>query len=223
MPLRDPLKFRLPAMKTALLLLCAALALGAPHACAAGLDHDFDPTARFIFCAVLEGLYQDGLSTEDVAQILMKKEKQSYFHFIYACPICTPTIWALETYRARPEHFYGLKSGASTFGSGLSRTLHEQLYSEDSNQRLLAINTLVRSWFARRLDLMNLSPQERDELLRQLEQKRKDGMRALESFRKREHGPDFGVAEAAPAYRDLDECAVCNGAVGKIMKLPAPK
>ena len=60
-------------------------------------------------------------------------------------------------------------------------------------------------------------------MLEALEKKRKQGMDVLESFRKREHGPNFGVAEAAPAYVDLQECAVCNGAVGKPMKLPEPK
>jgi hypothetical protein len=184
---------------------------------------DFDPAARFLFHAVLEGLYEDGVSTDDIAQILMKHDKQSYFHFIYACPICTATIWALEAYRSRPERFYSLKSGASTFGPGLSAELHEKLYSSDSNQRLIAINSLVRSWIARRMDMMNFSEQERAEMIKQLEKKREDGMRALESFRKLEHGPGFGVAEAAPAYIDLEECAVCNGAVGKLMKLPAPK
>ena len=53
-----------------------------------------DETTRFIFYSVLEGLYEDGLSKEDVAQILMKREKETYFHFIYACPVCNPTIWS---------------------------------------------------------------------------------------------------------------------------------
>lgn len=220
---RDPLRIRLPAVKIIVPLLFAALVFSAGPARAAEPARDFDSTARFIFYAVLEGLYEDGLSHQDVAQILLKKEKQSYFHFIYACPICTPTIWALETYRARPERFYGLKSGASTFGPGLSEALRAELYSEDSNQRLIAINTLVRNWLARRMELMKLSEPERTELLRQLEKKRQDGMAALKSFRQHGHGPDFGVAEAAPAYRDLEECAVCNGAVGRVMKLPAPK
>ncbi len=190
---------------------------------AADGPNDFDNTSRFIFYAVLQGLYEDGVSNEDIAQILMRKEKQSYFHFIYACPICTATIWALETYRARPAHFYGLKSAASTFGHGLPADMREQLYSDDPHQRLIAINSLVRSWVARRIDAMNFSEQERTVLLDQIEQKRKDGMRALESFRKHEHGKDFGVEQAAPAYVDLEECAVCNGAVGKLMKMPEPK
>ena len=84
----------------------------------------------------------------------------------------------------------------------------------------MVINALMQGWMKARMNRMNLAGQERDELLNKLEKKRKEGMEFLQSFRLHEHGPNFGVAEAAPAYVDLDECAVCNGAVGKVMKLP---
>ncbi len=187
------------------------------------LDSEVDKTSQFIFYSVLEGLYEDGLSNKDVDQILIKKENQGYFHFIYACPVCGATIWALEAYRSRPERFYGLKRDGSTFGNGLSSSLRDQLYSENATQRLIVINKLVKDWIARRMDKLNLSQKDRIELERALEKKREAGMEALKSFRRLEHGPNFGVAEAAPAYKDLDECAVCNGAVGKVMKLPDSK
>lgn len=79
---------------------------------------DFDEASRFVFYSVLEGFYEDGISNADVDQILLKQEGQTYFHFIYACPVCTSTVWALETYRARPAYFYSMKSPASTFGTG---------------------------------------------------------------------------------------------------------
>lgn len=184
-------------------------------------SHDslLDETSRFIFYSVLEGLYEDGLTNRDVEQILLKKGT-SYFHFIYACPICTATVWALEAYRSRPEHLYSLKSGASTFGPGLSDSLHNELYSDNPHQRLIAINAMVKTWLARRIEKMNLSEKEHDVLLNKLEAKRKEGMNVLKSFRHYEHGSKMGVEQAAPAYVDLEECAVCNGAVGKLMKLP---
>ncbi len=181
-----------------------------------------DETSRFVFYSVLEGLYEDGLSSQDVDLILLKHEGESYFNFIYSCPICTPAIQALQTYRARPEHLYSLKSGDSTFGKGLSASLHDDLYSGDSRHRLAAINTLMQGWIERRIKSMNLPVDEHARLLSELEDKRKEGMEALESFRRHEHGQGFGVEKAAPAYVDLDECAVCNGAVGKPMKLPEP-
>ena len=136
---------------------------------------DFDETQRFIFYSVLEGCYEDGLSNDDVSHILMRKEKQAYFHFIYACPICTATIWALEAYQARPQTFYSLKNPASTFGMGLQDAQHQKLYSDDPQARLTVINELVRGWLERRMDRMNLSKAGRDALLRELEKKRKQG------------------------------------------------
>ncbi len=213
-------------MKTALVTILIALlsATIRPQPVAAGAPppSQIDATTRFVFYSALEGLYEDGVSNQDVDQILMKKENQSYFHFIYACPICTATIWALQAYRSRPEQFYSLKSPSpnSTFGPGLPTSLETELFSNDPHQRLKAINTLVKDWIGRRMDRMNLSRQDRETLLKALEEKRKQGMEALEGLRRHEHGASFGVAEGAPAYFGLTECAVCNGAVGKLMKVP---
>jgi hypothetical protein len=179
-----------------------------------------DPASKFIFYSVLEGLYEDGLTNADVDQILMEKEGQTYFHFILSCPVCTTTIWALESYRGRPKQLYCIKQPASTFGPGLSRELHDQLYSDKPSERLTAINSLVKKWMDQRITRMNLPEKERASLLDELGKLRKQGMDALESFRKKQHGDKLGVAEAAPAYVDLQECAVCNAAVGKPMKLP---
>lgn len=206
-----------------LVLLGVTLSLFARDRAVARDADDIDAASRFVFYSVLEGLHEDGLSDEDVKQILMRKEKQTYFHFIYACPLCGPTIWALEAYRDRPKNLYGLKREGSTFGHGLSDALHTQLYSDDPQQRLVAINTLVQTWLERRMKAMRLTKKERAVLLESLEKKRKQGMDVLQNFRKKEHGENFGVAEAAPAYVNLEECAVCNGAVGKPMKLPVAK
>lgn len=179
-----------------------------------------DETSQFIFLSVLEGLYEDGLTNDDVAQILMRRENESYFHFIYACPVCNATIWAMEAYQSRPKAFYGLKLGGSTFGSGLSKEMHAQLYSKEPAQRLTAVHILVKSWIERRMKHLRPSADEQKALVKQLELKREEGMRMLESFRKKEHGETFGVSQAAPAYADFTECAVCNAAAGRPMKLP---
>jgi hypothetical protein len=213
-------------MKTALtaILIAVLSATLRPQSVAEGAPppSEIDSTTRFIFYSALEGLYEDGVSNQDVDQILLRKEHQSYSHFIYACPICTATIWALQAYRSRPEQFYSLKSPSpnSTFGPGLPNSLRAELFSDDPHRRLKGINTLVKDWIGRRMDRKNLSEKDREGLLKALEGKRKQGMEALESLRRQEHGPSFGLAEGAPAYFGLTECAVCNGAVGKLMKLP---
>jgi len=179
---------------------------------------DFDAGARFIFYSVLEGCYEDGLTNRDVDQILLRNPNQSYTHFIYSCPVCMPTIWGLQAYRSRPDAFFSLKSQASTFGPGLPADLEKQLFSANPHQQLIAVNTLMKNWIAQRMDRMNLSARQRADLLADLEKKRKQGMEALKSFRHNEHG-----ANNMADYADLDECAVCNGAVGKVMKLPDGK
>ena len=60
-------------------------------------------STQFLFLSVLDGLYQDGVSTEDVERILLRAEKQAYTHFIHSCPVCAPVVWALAAYRARPN------------------------------------------------------------------------------------------------------------------------
>jgi hypothetical protein len=174
----------------------------------------FDNPGRFIFYAVLEGCFEDGLTTTDVSQILLHRTNENaYFHFIYACPICTATIQALQTYQSRPEHFYSLKSRASTFGAGLSAELKQQLYSDNADDRLIAINSLIQRWIAARMTLLGLSENKRAQLETALEEKRKEGMNHLENFKA--EGTAF---VNAPAFVTLEECAVCNAAVGKCFK-----
>jgi hypothetical protein len=207
-------------MKTLpLTVILCALALPTA-ALAAPPTSQTDETSQFIFFSVLEGLYEDGLSTEDVARILMKREKESYFHFIYSCPVCNATIWALEAYQARPPAFYGLKKEGSTFGPGLAADLSLALRGDKPLQRLTAIHTLVQRWIERRMTRMNLPGAERAALVERLGRKRQEGMDALERLRRKAHGSDFSVEQAAPAYAELKECAVCNAAAGKPMKLP---
>ena len=176
-------------------------------------EKDFDDAHRFIFYAVLEGCFEDGISTEDVSQILKGGEKGAYSHFIYACPICTPTIHALEVYRSRPAHFYSLKSGASTFGPGLTPDLKKQLYSAKPEDRLAAINALMQGWISRRMSLLKLSEQERTQLKTKLEEMRKKGTEMLKGLEASD--PEkFKMS----AFVNVQQCAVCNGACGVKLK-----
>src|ERR1035441_10569166 len=136
------MKFFLGAIIICVLCLTAPARAQTSAAHSAG-HSGIDATSRFIFYSVLEGLYEDGVSSDDVQQILLKANgKGPYVHFVYACPICTATIWALEAYRDRPQQFYSQKATGSTFGLGLSDKLHQQLYSNDVKQRLTGINRL---------------------------------------------------------------------------------
>jgi hypothetical protein len=94
--------------------------------------------------------------------------------------------------------------------------------SEDPKERLGVINELIKKWVTRRMDAMHLPDADRKQLVSELEKKRKEGMDRLEEYRKSKD-ESVSVAIMAPAYVDIDECAVCNGAVGKSMKLPEKK
>lgn len=194
-----------------------ALVITAPVARA---QKDFDDGYRFVFYAVLEGCYEDGLSTNDISQILLKdaKEKNLYSHFVYACPVCTPTIHALEAYQSRPGRFYSLKTRATTFGPGLPSKLNAQLYSQKAEDRLEAINVLMRGWVSKRMALLRLTEQERSELQKRLEEMRKEGMKHLETFEKA-GGNSYPVS----AFANVHQCAVCNGACDMKLKPDAKK
>lgn len=160
---------------------------------------------RFIFLAVLDGLYTDGVSNDVVDAILTRDSVSGRpQHFVYACPICMPAHDALQTYRARPA-FYGRKIRVDTFGPGLPAELVGRITGKDLQVRLDAINGLVESWVRRRLEAMRLDPAERDAWTWAIAQGREKGMQMLESFRAgaRQDGHDL-----------LKSCAFCDGAAG---------
>lgn len=188
------------------LLLFVSLAALTCCASSARAQKNFDSAYRFIFYAVLEGCYEDGLSTNDISQILLK-DKGGYSHFVYACPLCTPTIHALEAYQSRPSHLYSLKTRVTTFGPGLSPELTAQLYSKKPEDRLEAINVLVRGWVTSRMSLLKLTDQERTDLQANLQEMRKKGMNYLKSWES-----DGGRSYPISAFTNVHQCAVCNGA-----------
>jgi hypothetical protein len=210
----------------ALFLTLVALLLRAPLSRA----ENFDDGYRFIFYAVMEGCYEDGLSSNDVSRILLKNEKAKefsrvYAHFIYACPVCMPTIHALEAYQSRPEVFYGVKfswggdtTKASSFGPGLAGDLKEKLYSEKPEDQLAAINTLMQRWVSKRISLLRLTDKERTELQKTLEDMRKKGMGYLKDWEK-SNPSQYQMS----AFKNVHQCAVCNGACGLDLKPDAGK
>ncbi|MBI3818234.1 MAG: hypothetical protein HY286_06045 [Planctomycetes bacterium] len=68
------------------------------------VTNPLDSVSQFIFYAVLEGCYQDGLTTQ-AAESLVRLDAESGQpkNFIYACPICMPAFDALRVYKTRPK------------------------------------------------------------------------------------------------------------------------
>ncbi len=168
---------------------------------------DFNDNYRFIFYAVLEGCYEDGIATTNVDQILLVNTNVGFVHFVYACPICLPTIHALQAYRSRPKQFAELKTHATTFGSGLSQEQIKKLYSDRPSDQLEVINGLMQTWVTRRMTELRLTDAEKTQLKQNLEKMRKQGMNMLKNFQNSD--PErFKMS----AFAEVQQCAVCNGA-----------
>ncbi|MEM9017951.1 MAG: hypothetical protein AAGC68_13135 [Verrucomicrobiota bacterium] len=174
----------------------------------------FGDAYQLVYFGVLEGLFRDGVTTEEVDLILTDSETGHYVHFIYACPICMATIHALELYRERPR-FYGIKDFAPpakfrTFGPGLSDEARAKLSSDEVKIRLTIIHELVGGWVSERLASLDLSEEEKKQIEAELEAGRERGMSMLKSYEAEGEG---SLKSYAPAYADLKECAICNAAL----------
>ncbi|NBV23268.1 MAG: hypothetical protein EBS05_15275 [Proteobacteria bacterium] len=173
----------------------------------------FDERFQFLYFATIEGAHADGLTDAEVDRILLRNGgKGAFMHFIYACPICMPVLNGLLAYRTRPE-FFGFKKMAThqsehpTMGEGLSKELREELASDRQGVRLKAINALLTRWVDRRMEMLNLSPEQRKVWDKRFEDGRKEGMLMLENFRSQ-----GSLKDLAPGFVDFKECAVCNAA-----------
>ena len=167
--------------------------------------HDWPDShaSQLIFFSVLEGLYRDGVSNDDVDQIIPPgKDGRPTFdreNFVYACPLCHPAFEAFRMYRQR-EAFYGLKARVDTFGPGLGADVSVQLHSPDRAKRREAIQGLIQRWVAERLDMMRLSDKERAAITSEMEKGRKQGMN--------------GLKQPGPASQTRTNCPICDGSFG---------
>src|SRR5687767_454721 len=104
-----------------------------------------------IFYAVLEGLYDEGVATEDVEILLHQDPATKQFsYFVHGCPLCMPAIDALQLYRGRPK-FYGHKEESDTFGTGLPAKEREALRGDDVPARLRVLHDFIERCMKRKL------------------------------------------------------------------------
>lgn len=160
-----------------------------------------DAVARFIFMAVLDGCYNDGVQTE-VAQVLTRIDKTTNTpeNFVYACPVCMPAFDALALYRDRPK-FYAMKGEPDTFGPGLPDELYKKLVSDTAATRQNAWTELLHRWIERRMDLLRLSQDERAKLHLELVVRMKKGTSLLESYKQ--------SGKPSP-YLKMSSCPSCD-------------
>ena len=163
----------------------------------------FDLEHRTIFFAVLEGLYEDGVTNEDLARILLpEKGKKWPMHFVYGCPLCMPALDAFRTYAKRPELHYKLVEN-DTFGRGLGKEVSRALASEEFKVRYGAIQKLIERWVKRRLELQRLSDEERRHWARALRERKEKGEAMLNA--------EIRTGMAGPRAQ-MKGCSICSGA-----------
>ncbi len=192
------------------LVVLGLLSMGLPASLGAAEEGEMKSLGeahRFVFFAVLEGLFRDGVGKEDVEAILRRASPDArYDHFIYACPICTAAVQALELYRSRPRQLYSLKSSQDTFGTGLDGKISQGLHALEAKTRLMTIHQLLRRWIGARLETVQGG--EKDHLLTELKAGREEGMKYLKKW---QSSPE-DLARYAPAYAGIGECAACTAA-----------
>jgi hypothetical protein len=166
-----------------------------------------NPAGQMIFFAVLEGLYTDGVSNENVDLIIPKGRFGD--HFVDCCPLCHPAYEAFRLYRQRSD-FYGLKIAKNAFGPNTANAkAYEELHSGDRAVRLRAIEGLIQGWVARRFSSLKLRDAERSRVMELMEIGRKRGMEALQQ----KNDPSW----------PLKGCAICDGSVEGCRLAPGPK
>ncbi|MEO0413435.1 MAG: hypothetical protein AAF226_00625, partial [Verrucomicrobiota bacterium] len=163
---------------------------------------------QFIFHAVLEGCFRDGVSTDDLTHIIPTPDDDSEFpdyftNFVYACPLCSPTYEAFRLYNLRLP-FANEKPGThDTFGIGLPKEVKMQLAGEPIERRK-AIRTLVEKWTNERMTQLRLTKDEKADLHSELTRMKKRGEEMLKNFQTKKDGA------FSDYYKDWKACAVCS-------------
>jgi hypothetical protein len=187
-------------MRASLLIVASWMGLGAAFAPSkeeAPVEGDYR-LDRFLFFAVLEGLCEEGLPDELVTEILEKdRAGDKYVHFVYACPICTPTVEAFRAFALRDKFQYSRKGEAFFSECTVPEEILKDLQDGSDERLRKGLHALIERYVQRRMDVLRLTPEERSEWNGRLMAGRKKGMGYLQSFK-----------------LDMKECPSCEGAVG---------
>lgn len=166
---------------------------------------------RFVFYAVLEGVYEDGISDEAINLIVPNPKSMADLvhpqrtNFIQSCPLCTPAFDAFCAYKARPV-FHGQEaSKTDSFGEGLPAATLANLRGTPS-QRRNAIRDLIEKYIARRLEILYLDVEDREDVTLRLRELRNNGHLALKRVKNGAEGEAL-----KKVYADWEFCPNCTG------------
>ena len=181
-----------------------------PDAAKSNLEWQKEEMCQFVFFAVLEGLYRDGVQNEIVDAIIgdkiEKKENKVKTHFVFRCKLCHATYEAFRTYRNRPAFMQ--TKGASTFGKGADLALLKQLGSKDARTRIYSMGALVRPWIMHRIKETRKTPEEKTAMKKRFEKYAQEGANLLRTHKRAKDGfyldwSFYGSCQACEAAKDL--------------------
>ena len=168
-------------------------------------------THRFVFFAVLEGCYNDGLLDQEIDQIIPKLKdgrRDTMQNFVLSCPLCGPASDAFCLYAGRKSisRQRDKTNRYRTFGVGIDAAVKAELKKPGAPCRD-AIQGMIQEWIEARIVNLRLTDAETKALRTRLSEMRKEGDRALARFKKMEKG-----SELSERYRDWGRCPICAGA-----------
>ncbi len=168
-----------------------------------------DPLCQFVFFAVLEGLYRDGVQNEVIDLVIGEPEKEKGAKvkscFVFRCELCHATYEAFRAYRNRPV--FQNADDQSTFGKGIDPSIITKLKSEDAGSRVYAMGSLVRPWITQRIEETRKTDEEMKAMKKEFERFATDGSKMLAKHK----------ADKDPLYLDWTfyaTCQACEAAKG---------
>jgi hypothetical protein len=176
-------------------------------------DWKADPACRLVFFAVLQGLYEDGVSDEVVNSIVPpdKKGRDKMRHsFVLDCPLCLPAYEAFCAYQSRPRFLDDDKP--AVLGKGLPEDIIKGLMSKTVSTRLINLRQPIRRWVEARLVSMKLDEVERAKWWADIQARVGQGTATL-----------TGLRQSDPWYKDWSGywgCAACLGSQDACQNLP---
>ncbi len=166
---------------------------------AAPTDAEFK---EFLFFAVLEGLFEQGLPDNTVDRLLQRDAMSGQpFLFVYGCPICHPTYDALRLYRSR-QPMWGDKRESRDFASKVEPALLKRLNADDPTTRAEAFGELVEQFVAARIATSRFTPAELKTWRTKLDEGKQRGEEQLKQYQ----------AQGNTTYSWMKSCSMCNGA-----------
>jgi hypothetical protein len=134
---------------------------------AAGLVKWQDSEAgQFVFFAVLEGLYRDGVPNEVVDLIIdppREMDNKVKHTFVFQCDICHAAFEAFVLYRRR--QIFQKSGERDTFGKGVNEDIVKRLKDGDAVTRVHALGALMRPWILARVEQMKLTREKQEGLV----------------------------------------------------------